>query len=332
MDRKTCNRCDVPKPYADFGYNVANKDGYDTICKTCVKETREKRRSAHPEDRVRRRALQKLGISRNRDYIYNHLQGRKCVDCGEARWQVLEFDHMRDKVQSISWMVCRGYSLTRIQTEIDKCEIRCGNCHRIKSTKELGSFKVGGGVLVGDLGKYRQRNRQFIYDTLTQSSCVDCGTTTFEVLEFDHVRGEKLYSITYIVHHGMSLDTLKNELEKCEVRCVNCHRLKTIEQFGWAKATWTVGQLREELPPKTREKRTLSPKTKKIMSDMRQGLKPPVRSGEDSNLSVLTEQQVREIRSPELSSISGAELARRYGVSPNAISRVRLEHTWKHLL
>jgi hypothetical protein len=245
MMKKKCNRCGDLKLITDFEVNRANKDGHNTICKTCVYETNCKRRALHPEELIHENELKQQGVSRDRDYVYGYLQGKRCLDCGESRWQVLEFDHVQGKkIRSISWMIGHANSIARIQAEIDKCEIRCGNCHRIKSTNELGNFKIGEEVALsnkkGNLSYYRRRNRIFIYDILKQSACVDCGTTLFGALEFDHVRGVKAYSITYLVHHGMSLNTIKSELEKCDVRCVNCHRMKTIEQFGWAKATWAA--------------------------------------------------------------------------------------------
>lgn len=241
--KKNCNRCGDLKNLTDFEKNKINKDGYNTICKACVNETNRKRRALHPEELIHRNELKQQSIYRNREYVYNYLQNKKCFDCGESRWQLLEFDHVRgEKIQSISWMIVRGYSIVHIQDEINKCEIRCGNCHRIKSTRELGNLKNGEEVILddkrGNLSRYRKRNRLFIYEILKQSVCADCSTDTFAVLEFDHIRGTKTYSISYLVHHGMSLDTIKNELEKCEIRCVNCHRLKTMKQFDWARAIW----------------------------------------------------------------------------------------------
>jgi hypothetical protein len=326
------------KPLSDFEKNKVNRDGYNTICKSCRRITVRQRRTNDPSVDERSHACKQLGISRNRDYIYNFLQDKSCLDCGEARWQVLEFDHVRgDKLQSISWMVCRGFSLTNIQSEINKCDIRCGNCHRIKSTKELGSFKIDGEMPLskkpGNLSHYRKRNREFVYDILKQSSCTDCGINVFEVLEFDHVRGEKEYSISYIVHHGMGIKTLKTEINKCDVRCVNCHRIKTIEQFGWVKATWVAGTPPKVLPPIKKNKKVVSDKTKKIMSKTAksQNRVPPRHNGEDNNKSKLTAQQVLEIRSPESFNLTGVELAIKYNVSTNAISRVRKGITWRHL-
>ena len=58
-----------------------------------------------------------------------------CVDCGESDIRCLDFDH-RDRSQktnTISMLVLKRWSLARIQAEIDKCDVRCANCHRKKT-------------------------------------------------------------------------------------------------------------------------------------------------------------------------------------------------------
>jgi len=37
--------------------------------------------------------------------------------------------------------MARGYSLNAINAEIDKCVIRCANCHRIKTAREKGFYR-----------------------------------------------------------------------------------------------------------------------------------------------------------------------------------------------
>jgi hypothetical protein len=67
-----------------------------------------------------------------------------CVDCGEADPLVLEFDHRdrKAKLHSIS-VLCstsRG-NLRLLVAELQKCDVRCANCHRRKTLKESGSWR-----------------------------------------------------------------------------------------------------------------------------------------------------------------------------------------------
>jgi hypothetical protein len=72
---------------------------------------------------------------------------------------------------------------------------------------------------------------------LYEHPCVDCGNRDIRVLEFDHVRGEKVESIARLVRLGVSWKTIQTEIDKCEVRCANCHRIKTNERGGWWRFT-----------------------------------------------------------------------------------------------
>lgn len=58
--------------------------------------------------------------------------------------------------------------------------------------------------------------------------CVDCDETDPVVLDFDHVRGEKLFTIGE--RKDGSRARLLAEIAKCEVRCANCHRRRTDER------------------------------------------------------------------------------------------------------
>ena len=70
---------------------------------------------------------------------------------------------------------------------------------------------------------------------LRTHSCVDCGEADPLVLEFDHRDSEgKLETIAFLRARG-SRDELLAEIEKCDVRCSNCHQRRTAKQFGWTK-------------------------------------------------------------------------------------------------
>lgn len=85
------------------------------------------------------RARQRRRTAKNRVYLAEYKVSVGCVDCGYKENPVaLQFDHVRgEKTRNLSQMGAK--SLERIITEIDKCEVRCANCHSIKTYNERQS-------------------------------------------------------------------------------------------------------------------------------------------------------------------------------------------------
>lgn len=81
-------------------------------------------------------------VSVKRAYVMDYLYTNPCVDCGEADPIVLEFDHQRDKQYNIAKLITNNCSLKTLVVEIDKCEVRCANCHRRKTADTYGSYKL----------------------------------------------------------------------------------------------------------------------------------------------------------------------------------------------
>lgn len=82
---------------------------------------------------------QKL-ITRNKEYARNIKKAGKCIDCGESRWQCLDFDHINpaEKEFHIRDLIHKGLSIKKLKAEIAKCQLRCANCHRFRHATEDG--------------------------------------------------------------------------------------------------------------------------------------------------------------------------------------------------
>jgi hypothetical protein len=79
--------------------------------------------------------------------------------------------------------------------------------------------------------RYRARNRHFVEAYLLAHPCADCGLVDPIVMEFDHVFGTKLFHVSTLVRDCAALAILKAEIEKCVVRCANCHRRRTAKEL-----------------------------------------------------------------------------------------------------
>ena len=51
-----------------------------------------------------------------------------------------------------------GYKWETVQTEINKCKIRCRNCHQIKTHKQFGYFKHIQDIIKEYVEKREQNN------------------------------------------------------------------------------------------------------------------------------------------------------------------------------
>lgn len=79
----------------------------------------------------------------------------------------------------------------------------------------------------------KKRTQQFLFNFLCQKTCIDCGATDPVILQFDHVRGEKRFSIATMINQRQSLKAVVAEMAKCVVRCANCHARKTARERGY---------------------------------------------------------------------------------------------------
>lgn len=138
---KPCSRCGRVQPLADFSPNRSMSDGRQARCKSCVAElARERRASASPLARATDDAKREARRRQNVEAIFRYLLTHPCVDCGEADPVVLEFDHVYgEKRMPVSHML-GSYSWASIMAEVEKCEVRCANCHRRKTATQLAWF------------------------------------------------------------------------------------------------------------------------------------------------------------------------------------------------
>lgn len=74
----------------------------------------------------------------------------------------------------------------------------------------------------------RQRRtelRAWLHEQKLRSNCTECGESAAACLEFHHLPGaEKLMDVGEMVAFGYGRKAIREEIEKCDVLCANCHR------------------------------------------------------------------------------------------------------------
>jgi hypothetical protein len=140
MTTKICNGCNTEKNLSEFYFQNCKRVGHKVIssqCKLCIKS---KAKIYAINNKSKRRTNERNTAKRFHIFIHNYYKTHPCVDCGNTDPRVLQFDHVRgEKIRAVSTM--RDFSLKKVEEEIAKCEIRCANCHSIKTANEQGWYK-----------------------------------------------------------------------------------------------------------------------------------------------------------------------------------------------
>jgi len=139
---KTCLYCHLEKNDEEFAFRNKFKGTRHNMCRLCRKTYFKQHYEENKQYYVDRVVESNNRIrERNRKFILDYLKDKACMDCPESDIVCLDFDHRFDKFKNVSKMIS-GYSIEKIKKEIEKCEIVCSNCHRKRTARQFGSYKL----------------------------------------------------------------------------------------------------------------------------------------------------------------------------------------------
>lgn len=113
---KYCPKCKVTKPIDQF-YQRTNRNECGGYCKNCSNDV----------------TAERIVAVKIKMIIY---KGGRCEDCGlrleDSHYCVFDFHHINPNDKNPKFKRIKYQKWEVIKMEIDKCELLCSNCHRIK--------------------------------------------------------------------------------------------------------------------------------------------------------------------------------------------------------
>ena len=142
-ESRTCSKCQMAKDLSEFPFRSKLKGTRHSYCLSCGRAHAKAHYAANVTYYVKKaRVRRDESIAELQAKLYEYLENHPCVDCGETDPVVLEFDHVRGvksyNVSAMGWLMLSWTSLLK---EIEKCEVRCANCHRRKTAERLGTYR-----------------------------------------------------------------------------------------------------------------------------------------------------------------------------------------------
>ena len=143
---KTCTQCQKLKPLCEFSQSVTSgRKRPNSWCKACLNSYNTQKYQTDPSVLQKTKERRKDVKERTRQFFIDLLQQSCCMDCGEKDIVVLDFDHRDPKKKSFNLSEATssgGISVARIKAEIEKCDIVCANCHRRRTAKQFGYYRI----------------------------------------------------------------------------------------------------------------------------------------------------------------------------------------------
>ena len=138
---KVCSKCSEQKAEELFSMKNGKRSSVCKLCHSAYYKEYWKRQGTYDKHKTRIKKNNARYVERNRRLVLDRLSGG-CVDCGMLDVRVLEFDHLPqfEKSFTISRKLA-SVSESTLTSEMDKCEVVCANCHRIRTYGRNPSYK-----------------------------------------------------------------------------------------------------------------------------------------------------------------------------------------------
>lgn len=218
---KECSTCKIGRSVEDFPRDSTAFSDRHSQCRFC------KRRKQLPiiAERIRFK------------------KENPCATCGFADFRALDLAHrdrdLKRRVRKPDGTPGRTVGPSRLQSlkslrkELPNLYSSCRACHRLDTKKENADRR--------DEAKIADYKRKLSFldpvnnEKLRRGSCLDCKRQVTPdnccSFDFDHRVGvEKIGNVSSLAHAGESIQVVKAEWEKCDLRCTNCHAIVTYER------------------------------------------------------------------------------------------------------
>jgi hypothetical protein len=138
--QKRCCTCHQVLPNTEFNRRAAAADGLQSRCRACARAWYEEHRAAHIANVARRNAAYRRVLV---DLLGAYLASHPCIDCGERDVRCLQFAHRDRSTKSANVSTLFRYfrSWEVLLREIEKCDVRCANCHSRATAEEDNSWR-----------------------------------------------------------------------------------------------------------------------------------------------------------------------------------------------
>lgn len=214
---KKCTRC---KKNYDFDQFISERYKFTetNVCLKCRTNNNINRKVDNTHYEKLRGNIEKLKIEMG-----------PCIECGETNLKVLEFDHIDTSSKVANVTALR--SIEKMNLEAKKCQILCRMCHTKKSVETMKEkFK---NYEKNDIIKRNQDHVKNI--KLKINKCTNCDKKVSdyipECFDFDHIDPTtKFMDVSDMVSSKYCIKKIDNEIQKCQLLCGYCHKLKTLEQ------------------------------------------------------------------------------------------------------
>lgn len=205
---KTCTRCTKEKPLEDFQKSRARKDGYSSMCKSCLNERDRIKYAINPKKRIsnqswRNNNPEKVRASKKADAIKHADRKRE----SDKRWRLSNKE--RKSENGKSWY----------QANIDKVRSRARDWAKNNPIKRMLHNQTRRALKKNNGGKITAEEWQTLKKRYNHT-CLCCGRKEPEIkLTIDHVLPLKLGGT--------------NTISNAQPLCVSCNSSKKTKQIDY---------------------------------------------------------------------------------------------------